>query len=58
MDTKIIELNIISWSLAIVGSLAHWLPLVQFLSFSLSVIISIWQLTQLIKKWLKKSKGI
>jgi len=58
MNHKIIELNIISWSLAIVGSLAHWLPLVQFLSFSLSVIISIWQLTQLIKKWLKKSKGI
>lgn len=58
MNHKIAELNIISWALAIVGSLAHWLPLVQFLSFSLSVIISIWQLTQLIKKWLKKSKGI
>jgi len=58
MNHKIAELNISSWALAIVGSLAHWLPLVQFLSFSLSVIISIWQLSQLIKKWLKESKEI
>jgi membrane protein implicated in regulation of membrane protease activity len=58
MDNKIIELNIVSWSLAIVGSLAYWLPLVQFLSFSLSVVISIWQLTQMVKRWLNKSKKI
>lgn len=54
MNHKIVELNIVSWALAIVGTLAHWLPLVQFLSFSLSVIISLWQLSQMVKKWLKK----
>jgi hypothetical protein len=54
MNTKIIELNIVSWTFAIVGTLAHWLPVVQFLSFTLSVIISLWQLTQMLKKWLKK----
>lgn len=58
MNHKIIELNIVSWALAIVGTMAHWLPLVQFLSFSLSVIISLWQLTQMIKKWLSTSKKI
>ena len=58
MHNKFLELNIVSWALAIVGSLAHWLPLVQFLSFSLSVIISIWQLTQMVKRWLNKSKKI
>jgi len=58
MNHKIIELNIVSWALAIVGTMAHWLPVVQFFSFSLSVIISIWQLTQMIKKWLNKSKKI
>lgn len=54
MNHKIIELNIVSWALAIVGTMANWLPAVQFLSFTLSVIISLWQLGQMIKKWLKK----
>ena len=58
MNHKFIELNIVSWSLAIIGTMAHWLPLVQFLSFTLSVIISIWQLIQMIKKWLKESDKI
>ncbi len=54
MDSKIIELNIVSWALAFIGMMAHWLPVVQFLSFTLSVIISLWQLSQMFKKWLKK----
>ena len=58
MNHKILELNIVSWALAFLGMMAHWLPVVQFLSFTLSVIISLWQLSQLIKKWLKESKEI
>jgi len=54
MNHKFLELNIVSWALAFIGFMTHWLPVVQFLSFTLSIIISLWQLSQMLKKWLKK----
>jgi len=54
MNHKILELNIVSWALAFIGFMTYWLPVVQFLSFTLSVIISLWQISQMLKKWLKK----
>lgn len=58
MNHKIVELNIVSWGLSILGAMVHWMPLVQFLSFTLSVVISIWQLAIMFRKWSNKSKKI
>jgi hypothetical protein len=54
MNHKIAELNMVSWGLAFFGMMAHWLPIIQFLSFTLSAFVSLWQVVQIVKKWLNK----